>query len=93
MLQRQLVLLAHVARKGDDDPLRNMVFKPSSVELRAFPGKRKRGRPRLNWPTEVYKHAVKACELNGLSLEDIARDDVLSANAWKRAAQLYSSSL
>ena len=29
LLQRQLVLLAQVARKGDDDPLRNLVFKPS----------------------------------------------------------------
>ena len=93
LLQRQLTLLAQVARKGDDDPLRSIVLKPSSVELRDLPAKRKRGRPRLTWASEVYKHAVKVCQTSHFPINDIRRNDPLSAQAWKRAAQHYCSNL
>ena len=42
LLQRQLMLFAHVARKPPEDPLRNTVFQPSSMNLCSLPTVRKK---------------------------------------------------
>ena len=93
LLQRQLLFLAHVGRKSDNDPIRCSVFKPNSWELKETAAKRKRGRPRLTWNREVHKHAAEACSVNSLSMSIIMKDDISSMKSWKRAVQHYVSTL
>ena len=93
LLERQLLLFAHVGRKGDNDPIRNSTFKPSSTDLRDLRGNRGRGRPRLTWSREVHKHAVEVCKMNSLSMSVIMEDGESSVFAWLKAVQHYISSL
>ena len=93
LLQRQLMLFAHVARKPPEDPLRNTVFQPSSMNLCSLPTVCKKGRPRLTWAKEVQKHAIKVCEMSRFPLASLIHDDQSVAICWKRAVRQYCSNV
>ena len=60
------MLLGGIYRRPDDDVTRMLVFIPGSDALCINLILRRRGRPRLNWCQEVYKHAVV---INGGSVD------------------------
>jgi len=91
-LKRQLFYMASIARKPDDDVLRECLFEPSSFQLKQFSGKRKRGRLRACWANEVFKHAAAIAgspDSLGVSWQNTA----VAQAAWQRAVQQYCASL
>ena len=84
LLSRQLVLVHEIARRPDAHPVRNVVFKPGTLELQAPPGKRRRGRPRQVWTTEVHRHANQVCESLNIPFVHVCS---LTAGAWKAAVR------
>ena len=87
LLRRQLTLFGDIARKADDHPVRMVVFQPSSSELAQAPGRRKRGRPRQAWATELSKHAKQICRNSGWTFSDLG---TFPAEAWKAAVRKYT---
>ena len=57
---RQVNRFLRIASLPDGRILRDAIFAPGSVILKAFQGTRKRGRPRLEWSTVVYALVSKA---------------------------------
>ena len=60
LLQFQLHYFWTLAQRPDDDPVRRCVFQAGSIETVALPTPRRQGRPRLEWATEIGKHAAHA---------------------------------
>ena len=87
LLRRQLILFGDIARKADDHPVRMVVFQPSSSELAQAPGRRKRGRPRQAWATELSKHAKQICRNSGWNFSELS---TFPAEAWKAAVRKYT---
>jgi hypothetical protein len=92
LLKRQLFYMTSIARKPDDDVLRECLFQPSSFQLKQFPGKRKRGRPRACWATEVFKHAVAVAGSQD-SLAVFWQNTAAARAAWRTAVQQYCDCL
>lgn len=69
LLRQQLAMFGHVARLPDSNLVRQAVFQPSSARPRAGTQPRRVGRPRLEWCTEVHRHASRAAETEGPLLE------------------------
>ena len=46
-----------IARLPDNAPARQITFQSASLKLHNFDMMRRRGRPRANWVSEIYKHA------------------------------------
>ena len=84
LLQRQLNYLGKLARLPSTSSLRALVFQPNSVLLSKSSASRRRGRPRLNWNTEVYRHALMVCE-NQYQLENVIMDGC----RWKTMVREY----
>ena len=57
LLEQQLLYFGKLFRLPDDSPIRRLVFRDSSLELKQLDMNRRRGRPRLNWMTEALKKA------------------------------------
>ena len=60
LLKMQLVLYGKIARRTDDDLLRAVTFCPGTLRPATDRFKRKLGRPRSEWTTEVGKVALQA---------------------------------
>ena len=88
LLKRQLHFLAHIAQKPDEDPARSVMFKASSCILQDRTYQRRRGRPRMTWISEVYKHALRIAD-NPANLHNLCQKPMQSS--WKRAVQQYCS--
>ena len=84
LLERQLRLFGDIARKGNDDPLREAVFEEGTVLVRKTEGARKRGRPRQKWADIVHAHAVDAAG-GAEALQDKLADQV----KWRTAVKHY----
>ena len=85
LLEQQLVYFGKVARSSDTSVIRGLVFQPHSYELSQQQIHRRRGRPRLTWSNEVYKHAVSVSQLADANLENIIEDALL----WKSWIRKY----
>eukprot|EP00973_Karenia_brevis_P030533 4211103-Karenia_brevis.AAC.1 len=83
ILEQQLLYFGKLARDFESVP-RKMVFQSHSYDLVEFGSKRKRGRPRLQWHEEVYKHAVK---LNGNSSN--FANIVMNESMWREMVRDY----
>ena len=59
LLQKQLLLLANIARKPAGDIVRRAVLNDNSLEPSPLTGARRVGRPRRQWKEEVYKVALE----------------------------------
>jgi hypothetical protein len=92
LLQRQLELMANIARKSDDDVLRSILFENSTCHLKQLAGKRRRGRPRAVWASEVFKHALLVAGSHE-ALDAYWQNTVVAHSIWQAAVQQYCSSL
>ena len=88
LLQRQLCLFAEIARKEDTHPVREAVFLPASSVLRTQPRRRRRGRQRQTWASELHRHAVKICGDLTASVDSLG---AIPAKAWNAAVRQYCS--
>ena len=59
ILKQQLLLYGKVARAPDDDPLRILTFCPGSLRPAASRYVRRVGRPKSEWATKLYDHALR----------------------------------
>ena len=85
LLAHQLQLYGHIARKHPDDPARKATLKDGSIQPRGQEGKRRRGRPRHQWNTEVYREAVRAAG-SELKLEEL----ISTKHTWKHCVTQYA---
>ena len=84
LLKQQLNLFAKIYRRPNTDIGRSLVFEPSSDTLLIHSLSRRRGRPRLDWATEIWKHAVRM-NSGAMSIGRLMGD----ARQWKESAELY----
>ena len=80
LLQRQMLFMGTIAR-SEIDILRNSVFKPGSLEL-IVRSNRRRGRPRTEWSSFVWKHC---CEAAGHDIEQ----NIRNKSKWTRTVKEY----
>ena len=92
LLRRQLLFLGHVARKPGDDPVRLTVFRPFSHDLALSTFRRRRGRPRKTWCSEIHAHAVRAAR-GEEALAYLWQDSVQSIAAWHATVTRYCDAL
>ena len=83
VIEQQLLYFGNLARNADS-PARPFVFEPGSIQLKKFEGKRRKGRPRLQWNEEVYKYA----EIMSRSIDKLC---ILIADlvCWREQVRLY----
>ena len=92
LLDQQLQLYGHVARKEDGDPVREATLQTSTVRPRRHEGRRRVGRPRHQWNNEVFRVCLQVAG----STEHLAA--LLSNNdgarrEWKTATKYYMNKL
>merc|ERR1712079_452258 len=88
LTREQLLYLGSLARRPDDDPIRQLIFESSGLKPRNVEGPRRRGCPRLEWATEVLKHAVNAAgDADTLSIF-LERNEQSESN-WQHAVRGY----
>ena len=58
LLEQQLLVFGKIFRKPSDDVLRSVVFEEESDILKLSTKKRRKGRPKLAWATQVRKVAM-----------------------------------
>ena len=92
LLKRQLLFFGYVARKPSDDPVRMSILQPYSSEAQTVSSKRKRGRPRMTWIGEVYKH-VRLIANSTSDLNEMLQDTTAAKAAWHAAVHTHCSNL
>ena len=85
LLEQQLGLFGKIARLPNTSPVRNLVFKDFSLDIRDLDIKRRRGRPRLSWISEIARHADLAVQGSDFSYRDFIMDKI----SWKRMIREY----
>ena len=60
LIKQQLLLFGKVAREPEESPLRKSVFQGNTLDPVLGRYVRRKGRPRLEWTSEVFKLAVQA---------------------------------
>ena len=87
LLEQQLKYFGKVYRRLDTDITRKFVFESSSDQLVEASFKKRRGRPRLSWATELRKHAanITGNEPLGLAMQ--------SEYDWRIVVRRYCGSL
>ena len=58
LLKRQLCQYGRISFLPNDHPLRESIFDSDSVVPKVFTFKRRRGRPRMSWPSVIYAKLV-----------------------------------
>ena len=88
LLERQLLWMGGLAARPDDHVLRKSIFKSGldRFELQLPEGRKKRGRPKLHWASQVYKHALHAAG-NKAMLQQMWQST--PQVEWKRCVQQY----
>ena len=81
-----------VARLQDTDATRQSLLSPFSTELVQLVGKRKRGRPRAVWATEVHKHRLKAAGSKQY-LEEYWKRTAAARHSWQALIKKYANDL
>ena len=82
LLQQQLNFFGHIARRAATCPIRQLVFADGGLTIKDEALKRKRGRPRQTWATEIYRVAL---EMTG-SVQCL-EEAILNKSAWKAATR------
>ena len=82
ILGRQLAFMGQVACHQDDCVLRQFVFQHGSISPHPPSGRRKRGRPRLQWLTSVLAFAEKLATEHNERLENVIGIDK-DPKTWK----------
>ena len=84
--------MGKVSRLPDTDATRQNVFSPFSTDLARLVGKRKRGRPRAVWATEVHKHCLKAAG-SKTNLEEYWKRTASARHSWQAVTKNYANDL
>ncbi len=87
LLEQQLLYFGKIARMPNDAPIRQLIFENDSIRLKRNLGRRRRGRPRLSWSHEVYRHL-------GLAVGDIndIQYCIYNIEEWRGKIRLYCRS-
>ena len=85
LLQYQLNLLGKIARQHEGNVLRNIVFQESSTDLRPLLGRRRKGRPRKTWATELHAVSKRIALREQQNLEDLWANSATAREVWKQA--------
>ena len=87
VLEQQLLLFGKVSRLPDGNPMRDATFCPGSLRSSCDRYVRRVGRPRLEWASELYKHAIAAT-----GSEPRMRELMSDAKTWRHyvCAYVYS---
>ena len=85
LLERQLKLFGTLARRSDDDVMKQSVFDVTAPALKPKTaiGTKRRGRPKVSWPKGVYDAAASVALETGCALIDkfIAQQDCLGTSS------------
>ena len=87
LLQQQLHYFWKLTVASSEHPCREYVFEDGATDLRRLSGIRRVGRPRMEWATEVHKHAVKVAG----SQERLSEG--FSSREWRRCVHEYVGSM
>ena len=80
--------LGQIARRSPGDCVRDLVFKPRSLDQRSSISARRRGRQRTEWTKEVLKDCAEAA--GSLPNLEYYFDGTRKAeSAWRKAVQTY----
>ena len=74
--------MGNLARRPDEDPVRQAIFEAGSVDLRGLPGKRRVGRPRKRWAPAVMEACLQAAGSKE-NLENLFRRGNDARMAWR----------
>ena len=85
LLEQQLLLFRNLFDLPDEDIRRQMVFQAGSAELRGLVNKRRRGRPRLSWASELQKHVLQIVRDPELTARDLK-----DKKGWKEQVRAYT---
>jgi hypothetical protein len=88
LLEQQLRLFGHVARKPDSSPVRNSVLTPNSIDLRNFDLPRRQGRPKDIWDHIVLREALRAAGSRD-ALEAMLENTAEARTAWRATVRRY----
>ena len=90
LLERQLIWMGNLARQSDTHVLRQTVLQsgPNRFRPKIPDGRRKRGRPKTCWATQVHQQAVNAAK--GLDkLHDLWMNSKVARQRWARCVEAY----
>ena len=87
LLERQLKFFGTLARRRDDDVMKQSVFDVTASVLKPKTaiGNKRRGRPKISWPKGVYHAAASVALETGRTLSSV----LLSKIAWKQAVHKH----
>ena len=85
LLQRQLLFFGSIARRPQDDIVRQFVFKPNTFDSIEQHSPRKQGRPRKNWIREMFKHGQSIAD--GESFSDLISNEL----TWRSCVSSFCS--
>ena len=88
LLDHQLQLYGHIARKDDGDPIREAVLTTYTIRPRKHEGRRRVGRPRHQLNNEVFRIALKVAGNTANLAEMLANTETARAR-WKTACRKY----
>ena len=88
--QQQALFMGNLARRADDDPVRKMVFEPGGINLKALPGPRRVGRPRLTWAPMVHDICLQMAGTHE-RLKTFFEKSTPSANRWRETVMAYAT--
>ncbi len=84
LLEQQLLLFGKIARMDGENPIRQLIFKESSLQLMQANFKRRRGRPRASWAVELQRHVSSAVQS-----ESSISESILNEKEWRRMVRQY----
>jgi len=85
LLERQMLLYGRLVRMPGGSMQRDAALAENSPEPAEWPGKRRKGRPRQTWASEVFKR-VRAAFGEGVSAADLAQ---AQPEVWKCRVSAY----
>ena len=92
LLERQLIYLGSVASRPAGNVLRDFVFNPGNITLRAAHGPRRKGRPRAAWAKRLHAISMQIAG-NEASLASMWEGTTASKCAWERAVRAHCNNL
>ena len=87
LLQQQLNFFGQLARRSDSCPVRQLVFASGGLTLKDETLKRKQGRPKQTWASEIYRIAS---QMSGSQRQ--LESTIANEQAWKEAVRSHCRS-
>ena len=74
LIERQIVLYAHIIRTDEDDPMNNISITEQGERVEA--DFRRVGRPRVKWYDTTRRHIIKPQRKEGIINDQVARHEI-----------------